>query len=109
MNLTKEEAVRLHVEMWTDMKEALGDCPEPHARKAFKQKWCEEHFPGADIWAHCFLCEYGVQKRIPCSRCAIDWGLGGCRGNIDFQTSPISMILALPERSEDDRESNRNH
>ena len=55
MKLTKEEAVKYHIEMWTAMKEALGDKPRADARKAFKKKWCEEHFPDEDIMSHCFL------------------------------------------------------
>lgn len=101
MELTKEEAVKLHIEMWTAMKEALGDDPRADARKAFKKKWCEEHFPDEDIMSHCFLCEYAYQRSISCSHCLINWGDSCyCDGENHYLYAPISKILALPVRED---------
>lgn len=98
-DLTIEEAVSLHRQMWSDMKAALGNRPEGFARVVYKQKWCEEH-GYEDVYADCFLCEY-VEKhgKGDCLNCPIDWGEGDCMfGNVVFSRSPIDEILALPER-----------
>ena len=100
MELTKEEAVRLHVEMWTAMKKKLGDGPRSIDRRNFKQKWCEEHFPGEDIMSCCFLCEYDYQNGNDCNHCPIAWPWGNCNGEISYLFSPISKILALPVRED---------
>ena len=100
MELTKEEAVRLHVEMWTAMKKALGDGPRSIDRRNFKKKWCEEHFPGESIVSDCFLCEYDYQHGNDCSHCPIAWVNGECNGRVSYLFSPISKILALPVRED---------
>lgn len=100
MELTKEVAVRLHVEMWTAMKEALGDCPKEIDRKKFKKKWCKEHFPYENIMSDCFLCEYDYQNGNDCSHCPIAWPGGDCNGKVSYLFSPISKILALPVRED---------
>lgn len=100
MKLTKEEALRLHRQMWTDMQIALGNNPSARDRGIYKQKWCTENFPNKKIINDCFLCEYAVRRdeTAPCYYCPIDWGSGGCvTGNVSYDRSPISEILALPE------------
>lgn len=108
MKLTKEEAVKLHIEMWTAMKEALGDHADSTSRRRFKRKWCSTHFPDENITADCFLCEY-VERNFDdggCSHCPIDWGsdeLGPCdctTGENHHLEAPISQILALPVRED---------
>lgn len=101
MKLTREEALKLHRQMWTDMQKALGDNPRPLERSEFKWSWCESHFPDDTINAHCFLCEYVKQNHIKChggDRCLVKWPHGGCLDENDYETAPISEILALPER-----------
>ena len=104
MKLTREEALKYHRQMWTDMQTAIGDNPSLFDRIEYKIKWCEEHFPAEEINNHCFLCEY-VHKNYcdDCDYCPIKWddnydddccGLGG----VNYGYSPISVILALPER-----------
>ena len=101
MRLTKEEAVRLHVEMWTAMKETLGDCPKPIDRRNFKEKWCKERFPDEDVpLPFCFLCEYDKQFDDDCSHCPVDWINGDCDGEVNSIFSPISKMLALPVRED---------
>lgn len=58
--LTRNEALKLHREMWEDMKEDLGDCPSEIQRDVYKEKWCAKRFPGEDISHKCFLCEYSM-------------------------------------------------
>lgn len=114
MNLTREEALRLHRWMWNDMKEALGDYPTDDERIKFKGEWCEEHFPNEEIYAHCFLCEYAKQVAQTdcgiCHFCPIFWDTekGKCqsvrktnptiKGESAYLVEPISWILSLKER-----------
>lgn len=101
--ITKEAAIALHRQMWSDMKDALGNRPGSYARIHFKRSWCETH--GYDgVMADCFLCEY-VEQNVDLSPiksctsvCPIDWGKGCMRGDVRYSSSPISEILALPER-----------
>ena len=103
MNLSKEMALILHRMMWSDMQKELGYNPSPAARNNFKTDWIQRMFPGEYINSHCFLCEYA---RGDCSYCPIDWGndqvskwQAECDGNnTSYLSSPISEILALPEK-----------
>ena len=116
--LTREEALRLHREMWADMQKELGDCPSAEDRRIYKKKWVKEH-GYMSVISNCFLCEYVVNKPRDrygvdsCTFCPIDWS-PLCVDGFDFCTSmyrfecregfavytnaPISEILALPER-----------
>ena len=107
MDLTREQALKLHREMWGDMQKKLGDKPSEASRIYFKEEWCKEHFPDEKIFAHCFLCEYTVDENgiADCHRCPILWGSEKKRTGVycmspgnDYATVPISQILALPER-----------
>ena len=108
MKLTREEALKYHRQMWTDMQKALGDNPSPHKRTKFKVDWCEKHLPDNEIYAHCFLCEYLRQNHIGCHRgkgCLVKWPNGGCLDDICYESASISVILALPEREVEDGQS----
>lgn len=105
--LTKEKAINLFRQMWTDAQKELGDTPSLDERVSFKRDWCEEHFPGEYIAGHCFLCQYGYDlgNLNCCWGCPIDWpkdicGDPCCYKNSDMNwcESPISKFLALPER-----------
>lgn len=113
--LTREEAIMLHREMWADMQANLGDNPDYVERVAFKKKWIKEHFPNEHVNSNCFLCEYAQSivgdSFARCRACPIAWNsylLPECRlGDwqvargaivVDYRFSPISVILALPER-----------
>lgn len=105
MKLTKEEALRLHRQMWGDMQKKLGDNPSYAERMSYKIKWCNKHFPDKDIYGNCFLCEYDWMFDDDCYHCPIDWSNGGeyygdtcVSGYYTYDESPISEILALPER-----------
>ena len=127
-DLTREEALRLHYKMWTEMQEKLGDNPAPEERDRFKRDWCNEwarnnNYNQDDyVWvrSNCFLCEYTDSE---CERCPIDWSKAEDIDNqyayideytIDctdfyigsdddyaspyYKFAPISKILAIPER-----------
>lgn len=101
MKLTREEALELHRQMWSDMQRELGDCPDYCDRISYKSEWCNRRFLNEKIEADCFLCEYCNQKYnvYECSHCPIDWGAPDCcSGTVNYKKSPISEILALPER-----------
>ena len=105
MKLTREEALRLHRQMWMDMQKELGDKPSHEDRSAFKVKWCDRHFPNEKIDCSCFLCEYVTANYgdEQCDYCPIKWDDeydNDCClfDGVNYKTSPISVILALPER-----------
>lgn len=114
MKLTKKQALELHRQMWTDMQNELGDNPSSGKRIDFKLRWCREHFPEERIESGCFLCEYTRQYNDDCDCCPIKWDederydyCGGqydyCGGqHVSYERSPISEILALPEREDED-------
>ena len=125
MKLTKEEALRLHRAMWSDMQRELGDNPSPSERLDYKGEWCEEHFPNEYIFNDCFCCEYNDQTEnfedladVYCKHCPIAWPtkcddneLPCCGRTFDrksgqyhhyYLVAPISEILALPERELND-------
>lgn len=116
--LTKEEALRLHREMWADMQAELGDKPGDLGRIEYKDRWLAIH-GYEDVMAACFLCEYAKQvwrrnSGLPyvskCQFCPIVWsplskyGVSYCGdrykdgGHDIYLCAPISEILALPER-----------
>lgn len=107
LELTKEKALELHRQMWSDMRKELGDNPSYLERLVFKNEWCK-NYGFMDVYASCFLCEYSVQHhpiRGKGCNCPIDWkqltGIESCssdRGGYD--ESAISDILNLPERVE---------
>lgn len=103
MKLTKERALELHKQMWSDMRTALGDDPSAGERVEYKRKWCESHFPNESIYANCFLCEYTNQfvgKGSCRENCPIVWLYGKCDTKYYYYLAPISEILALPERED---------
>ncbi len=125
LKLTREEALKLHREMWGAMQSALGDNPTQRNRELFKTTWCESHFPDNSITHHCFLCEYArfdnghesmyydSPTGVCCKACPIDWehdddfdfelnsACESCTG-VDWRADSISKILALNEIKEDE-------
>jgi len=113
MNLTRERALELHRQMWTDMREELGDNPPRIMRGDYKRYWLRKHFPELAeiddyelIRNNCFLCEYAGDDYGYCE-CLIDWPCGRCEdGDEDedernWSYMPISELLALPERGDE--------
>ena len=118
MDLTKEEALKLHREMWGDMQKEHGNNPSAFNRFNYKARWIRKHGYG-NIMNKCFLCEYALEEsgydgHKMCNYCPIDWSeltqdetskrYGFCTYNKSpdllevWQTSYISEILDLPER-----------
>lgn len=100
MKLTKQRALELHRQMWTDMQAALGDTPERHQRVGFKEKWCKSHFPDEKIRNCCFLCDYTFGRSDSCDKCPIVWLYEQCVDNEYYCSAPISEILALPVKED---------
>lgn len=120
MGLTREEAVRLFHEQWSDMQKELGASHTTLDRLWYKRLWCMLHDRTA--LNYCFLCEYVRQETarqgivgipgIPlhCHMCPIVWPTksGTCCSKrlADgtfirceyYLAASISEILALPER-----------
>lgn len=115
MELTREKALELHRQMWSDMQKELGDNPSRGERGDYKRNWIAEHFPELEtddydiIHNNCFLCEYADSEYGYCE-CLIDWPAGRCEDGNDtcdernWQYMPISELLALPESCEDESE-----
>ena len=115
-DITWEEMLQYHRQMWMDMQEALGDNPSANERTMFKIEWFGKHFPNDDINNNCFLCEWSSNIRernnddSDCMKfCPIDWERAGMKSCCDeygisdkayYLAAPISEILALPVRSE---------
>lgn len=105
MELTRERALELHRQMWSDMQKELGDNPTDGGRVIYKAEWCLKHFPNERIANDCFLCEY-VQENKNCDKCPIKWTTENNKNAITvyccydgyYYHAPISEILALPER-----------
>ena len=103
LKLTKEKALELHRQMWSDMQRELGNCPTGYQRVKYKEKWCKEHYPNYDIDGNCFLCEYTSHTlsfvlTLDCKKCPIAWPHNYCKHNNYYLTAPISEILELSER-----------
>lgn len=101
MELTKEEALKLHHQMWSDMQHKLGDYPSYRAREQYKESWCRERFPNKNIAYNCFLCEYDRQFSDKCEDCPIVWPNERCaigKAEERWYEMPISKLLVLPER-----------
>ena len=116
MNLTRERALELHRRMWTDMQEALGDNPSRIARCEYKENWIKKHFPSYLVYNDCFLCEYCCEHQFSSRyefeydfcECPIKWPFGRCEdgysGDDGRWHMPISKLLALPERGDEEIE-----
>ena len=102
--LTKERAIELFRQQWSDMRDRIGENPDVFGRERFKNMWIYEHFPGERVDNECFLCEYDMQQEDGgyCNFCPIEWPGRYCvvPGSTNYYETPISEILALPERKE---------
>lgn len=108
MKLTREQALFYHRQMWSDMQQKLGDDAYGIDRVNYKEDWCYEHFPNEHIKNDCFLCEYANNEDniTNCQKCPIRWATENngdavtsfCCYDGYYYNTPISEILALPER-----------
>lgn len=51
-NLSRERALELHRQMWSEMKEEFGDNPSQDERYDFKREWIYNHFPNENVAFH---------------------------------------------------------
>ena len=84
--LSKEEAIRLHKEMWNYVKDNVFDPYSPNSRYMSKVQFIElNHLEPVN--QHCFLCEYAMQQyhmsnkpsefedgSLYCKYCPAIWG-----------------------------------
>lgn len=103
------------------MQKELGDTPDSGARLYYKRQWLIKH--GYDrVENSCFLCEFageawwdsrGSSLLSSCDFCPVDWSSlakWGYRcfdkymigGKDIYLSAPISEILALPVKGEND-------
>lgn len=110
-NLTRERALELHRQMWSDMQRDLGDYPSRDERCDYKEDWIQAHFPNERVCHSCFLCEYCANQQFPTREdfdydecvCPIEWPCEKCEaGGVGdmWDTMSISKLLELPEREE---------
>lgn len=84
VKLDKDEAIRLHRQMWRDManeEKAMGKTFSAVDRSMFKRDWLQQH--GYSSVEHgCFLCEYAMGQEddweirmapFYCDHCPLDW------------------------------------
>lgn len=100
--MTADEAYTKHIEMWTAMQKELGDNPTYSNREDFKIAWVRKH--GETVLNSCYLCQYNLETgSTHCgNNCIVNWGGGCLLGKTPYDTSPISEILALPRKEEND-------
>ena len=113
-NLTRERALELHRQMWSDMQRDLGNHPSRDERWSYKEDWIHSHFPNEHVCNLCFLCEYCVNQQFSTSSnfdydkcvCPIKWPRGRCEEGEDstWYNMPISKLLELPERGDEEIE-----
>ena len=81
MNLTREEAIRQHRKMWhwiADKLKSEENKSHPFIT-GYKKEYVETYFPGMEIQANCFLCEYSenqlkTEDEYKCDYCLLKWG-----------------------------------
>ena len=81
MKLTKEEAIRIHRDMWQYLKEH-GAGRGIFWRDYFKALYCKEH--RYSFKNNCALCEYALRYG-GCRACPVIWGNEGKKENIFCQ------------------------
>lgn len=70
-NLSKQEAIRLHREMWKRISELNDDEIKDKLLQDIKCKTIKDMGIKEHILLSCFCCEYNGND---CTRCPIDWG-----------------------------------
>lgn len=81
LSLTKEEAIRQHRKMWNWIANKLkSEETKSHLFiTGYKKEYAETYFPGMEIQANCFLCEYSenqlkTEDEYKCYYCPLKWG-----------------------------------
>lgn len=110
MTLTREEAIRIHRDMWRYLKECRAE-KSAIERGELKHKYCKEH--GYLFKSNCALCEY-ADSYGGCHACPAIWGgedekqgffCTGCKrdveeGHIDWRYSNLDDIINIKMKGE---------
>jgi hypothetical protein len=121
---TKEDAINLHKQMWSDMLKHEKETQQvftPLDKIRFKKEWCITYF-GREISNNCILCEYAQyqlsqsnnqfeeldEKIRHCVFCPLSWGSNEnnlikgkslCENNVvDWRWNSITQIIDLKEK-----------
>lgn len=126
LHQTREEAIKWHRKMWTEMRDMEGDDCYVNARTKFKKKYVQENFPGVDVTNDCFLCCYalntaldnleekfgesvdkGLGLAIKCKYCPLKWGnIENCydcedkSSGVNWMSDSCLLIAGLEERTD---------
>ena len=123
LHQTREEAIKWHRRMWTEMGIIEGDDCYINARIKFKRRYIQENFPGVDVLNNCFLCNYAYNEAYDnlkekfslidlndasaymCKYCPLKWGhienYFDCEySDIEWMRDPCSIIAGLEERTD---------
>lgn len=121
---TREEAIKWHRKMWTEMGVIEGDNCYVNDRIRFKKIYIRGNFPGVDVTNDCFLCCYALNKALDddseekfgkddlgfalmhmCEYCPLKWGhienYFDCEfSDIYWKSDSCSIIAGLEERTD---------
>lgn len=88
MNISKDEAIRKHREMWNWIAEQYEDELNEDDRPVthLKRDFIKEHYPNDDPLSNCYCCEYADEilnpkigeARCNCRRCPLEWSSTSC-------------------------------
>lgn len=106
-NLSLEEAVRIHRNMWRFIQkvEERRGYKLVHHREILKEQFCKLF--GLELSCNCAFCEFDSQYATNCSHCPGLWDysnpgrLGACMGfEINYKTSDAGEIANIPIRED---------
>lgn len=69
LNLTREEAIRKHRNMWRWIAKRVLKDKDVHMITSYKHEYMQKYFKNQCVH-NCFLCEYANEN---CTKCPIDW------------------------------------
>lgn len=79
MELTREEAIRYHREMWNWIADQIEKEGHVQLISRLKDSFIYKNFPGVFIRHDCFCCHYAQYQSVNkdndmCENCPLDWG-----------------------------------
>lgn len=82
MNITREEAIRKHREMWNWIAEQY-ECGHGTTVNILKRNFIKKYYPGDNPYANCYCCGYsteiseidgkGLSLNCNCDMCPLEW------------------------------------
>lgn len=104
-NLSLEEAVRIHRNMWRFIQKVEEREGKINNRSLLKARFCEQF--GLDLVCDCAFCEFDSQYTDNCAHCPGIWDAsspgesGICMGTaINYKTSDAGEIANIPIRED---------